>query len=223
MKFRAEMSLCIISYLRRTGTIATITLIVFYLTSCTGSKKAASSRTNDDEQVYLRQLRNDFIQHKEDVTTIYNINSGIVKRIDSLFDGLRKDTSNLMNGIMNTRAYNLTILAYKDILSGNYISDAHLKLKVATHVARFEGLAESKRSWDNQWDGTARPYLYDAGLLKSNDQKSNLMSDPVFRSVLWDRRMFAHDVEIITPGILSTADSVIVSIDALLKSQPNNR
>ena len=123
-----------------------------------------------------------------------------------------------MNGIMTTRPYNLSILAYKDILNGNYIKDANLKLKIATHIARFEGLAQSKRSWDEQWDKTARPYIYDNGLLKSVDQKNNLISDPVFRSVLFDRRMFAHDVEIITPGILSSVDSVIASIDMLLKN-----
>lgn len=207
----------------RIALISTTIIILFYLTSCTVSEKVTAGKINDDEQIYLRQIRNDFIQHKEDVTVIYNIGSGIVKRIDSLFNGLRKDTvnSNLINGIMTTRAYNLTILAYKDILNGNYIKDASLKLKIATHIAWFEGLVQSKRSWDEQWDKTARPYIYDNALFKSVEQKSNLISDPVFRSVLFDRRMFAHDVEIITPGILSSADSVILSIDVLLKSKSN--
>lgn len=207
----------------RIAIISNSIIILFYLTSCTVSEKATAGKINDDEQIYLRQISNDFIQHKEDVTIIYNIGSRIVKRIDSLFNGLRKDTANstLMNGIMGTKPYNLSILAYKDILNGNYIKDANLKLKIATHIARFEGLAQSKRSWDEQWDKTARPYIYDNGLLKSVDQKNNLISDPVFRSVLFDRRMFAHDVEIITPGILSSVDSVIASIDVLLKSKSN--
>ena len=207
----------------RIALISTTIIILFYLTSCTVSEKVTAGKINDDEQIYLRQIRNDFIQHKEDVTVIYNTGSRIVKRIDSLFNRLRKDTVNstLMNGIMTTRPYNLSILAYKDILNGNYIKDANLKLKIATHIARFEGLAQSKRSWDEQWDKTARPYIYDNGLLKSVDQKNNLISDPVFRSVLFDRRMFAHDVEIITPGILSSVDSVIASIDVLLKSKSN--
>ncbi len=207
----------------RIALISTTIIILFYLTSCSVSEKATAGKINDDEQIYLRQIRNDFIQHKEDVTVIYNIGSGIVKRIDSLFNGLRKDTanSNLINGIMTTRAYNLTILAYKDILNGNYIKDANLKLKIATHIARFEGFVQSKQSWDEQWDKTARPYIYDNALFKSVDQKNNLISDPVFRSVLFDRRMFAHDVEIITPGILSSADSVIDSIDVLLKNKSN--
>jgi hypothetical protein len=206
----------------RIALISTTIIILFYLTSCNVSEKVTTGKIND-EQIYLRQIRTDFIQHKEDVTTIYNIGSGIVKRIDSLFNGLRKDTanSNVINGIMTTRAYNLTIVAYKDILNGNYIKDANLKLKIATHIARFEGLVQSKRSWDEQWDKTARPYIYDNALFKSVEQKSNLISDPVFRSVLFDRRMFAHDVEIITPGILSSADSVIDSIDVLLKSRSN--
>lgn len=203
--------------------ISTSIIILFYLTSCTVTEKATAREINDDEQIYLRQIRNDFIQHKEDVTVIYNIGSRIVKRIDSLFNGLRKDTlnSNLINGIMTTRAYNTTILAYKDILNGDYIKDANLKLKIATHIARFEGLVQSKRSWDDQWDKTARPYIYNSGLFNSVDQKSNLISDPVFRSVLFDRRMFAHDVEIITPSILSSVDSVIASIDVLLKNKSN--
>ncbi|WP_295235289.1 hypothetical protein [Sediminibacterium sp.] len=207
----------------RIALISTTIIILFYLTSCTVSEKATTGKINDDEQIYLRQISKDFIQHKEDVTVIYNIGSRIVKRIDSLFNGLRKDTVNstLISGIMTTRSYDLTILAYKDILNGNYIKNANLKLEIATHIARFEGLVQSKRSWDEQWDKTARPYIYDNGLFKSVEQKSNLISDPVFRSVLFDRRMFAHDVEIITPGILSSADSVIASIDVLLKSRSN--
>ncbi len=140
-------------------------------------------------------------------------------RIDSLLSGLIKEpgNANLAKGIMNTRAYDLSILAYKDILNGNYIQDADLKLKIATHVAKFEGLAQSKRSWDYQWDVTARPYLYNNGLLKSADKRNNLISDPVFRAILFDRRMFAYDVERVTPRIMPSADSVITTIEGLLR------
>lgn len=165
------------------------------------------------------QIRNDFIKHKEDVTTIYTIAGSIVKRIDSLLNGLIKNASNadLIKGIMTTRAYDMTLLAYKDILNGNYISNADVKLKIARHVAWFEGIAASKRHWDEQWDQTARPYLYNNGLFKSGENQYNLIADPVFRSVLFDRRMFAHDVEIYTPQILASADTVIAAIDVLLK------
>jgi hypothetical protein len=202
----------------KTGMITIISILAIYLASCTATEKA-SSRAKNDEQVYMQQIRNDFIQHKEDITAIYNINSGIVRRLDSLFNGLRKDTanSNLINGIMNTRAFNLSIAAYRGILNADYIKDAQLKLKIATHVAWFEGVAQSKRHWDEQWDNTARPYIYNNGLFKSADKKTNLIADPVFRTVLWDRRMFAHDTEIYAPRLISSADSVITLIDALLK------
>lgn len=196
--------------------------IILFLTStfvsCSSVKSVSGSVSNTDETFYLTHIRKDFVKHKEDVTTIYNIASSIVKRIDSLFSDLRKDTSNadLINGIMTTRAYNMTILAYKDILNGNYISNADLKLKIARHVAWFEGVAASKRHWDEQWDQVARPYLYNNGLFKSGQNQYNLIADPVFRSVLFDRRMFAHDVEIYTPQILASADSVIATIDELL-------
>jgi hypothetical protein len=196
--------------------------ILFFIStfvSCSPEISVSQTVSSADEIFYLTQVRNDFIKHKEDVTTIYNIAGGIVKRIDSLINGLIKNASNadLINGIMTTRAYNTTILAYKDILNGNYISDADLKLKIARHVAWFEGIVASKRHWDEQWDQTARPYLYNNGLFKSGDNQYNLIADPVFRSVLWDRRMFAHDVEIYTPQILASADSVIAAIDLLLK------
>jgi len=202
----------------KTATIAIISFLAVYLASCTATEKAAS-KTNNDEQIYLRQIRNDFVQHKEDVTAIYNINSGIVRRLDSLFNGQRKDTANpnLLSGIMNTRAFNLAITAYRGILNASYIKDAQLKLKIATHVAWFEGVAQSKRHWDEQWDNIARPYIYNNGLFKSTDKKTNLIADPVFRTVLWDRRMFAHDTEIYAPRLISSADSVITLIDALLK------
>ena len=196
--------------------IGTIIITIVYLTSCTVTEKSANRNATNDEAIYLTQLRNDFISHKEDVIAINTINRGIVMRIDSLFNGARKD-SRLLSGIMNTRAYNLTILAYKNILNGNYIKNAQVKLNVARHIARFEGIAHSKELWDEQWDKTARPYIYNNGMLKSSSQKTNLISDSVFRAVLWDRRMFAHDVEICTPIIISSADSIIVSIDAMLK------
>ncbi|MGC1206235.1 MAG: hypothetical protein WA839_15300 [Flavobacteriaceae bacterium] len=185
-------------------------IIAFNFLSCNSSQK--------DEFIYLTEIRKDFIKHKTDVENIHKINSGIVKRIDSLLNGQRKDTlnSDLVKGIMYTVPYDLTILAYRDILNGYYINDANLKLKIATHIAKFEGMAQSKRGWDQQWDDTARPYLYNNGLLTSN-KKNNLISDPVFLSVLFDRRMFAHDVEYITPSIIKSSDSVILTIDELLK------
>lgn len=202
---------------------ASISWIILFLTStfvsCSSGKSISVSDSKANEGYYLTQIRNDFIRHREDVTTIYAIAGSIVKRIDSLINGLIKNASNadLINGIMTTRAYNMTILAYKDILNGNYISNADLKLKIARHVAWFEGIALSKRHWDEQWDQTARPYLYNNGLFKSGENQFNLIADPVFRSVLFDRRMFAHDVEIYTPKILASADSVIAAIDVLLK------
>lgn len=199
--------------------IIPLALLLVGFVSCTSSYKRDESILNDNEGIYLKRIREDFVKHKEDLTTILAINRKIVARIDSLLNGLIKEpgNANLANGIMNTRPYDLSIVAYKDILNGDYIHDAGLKLKIATHVARFEGLAESKRSWDYQWDVTARPYLYDNGLLKSGDKGNNLISDPVFRSLLFDRRMFAYDVEIVTPRIMPSADSVITTIEELLR------
>jgi hypothetical protein len=196
-----------------------ICFLAITFVSCNSGKSISVSGSKADETFYLMQIRNDFIKHREDVITIYNIGSSIVKRIDSLLDGLIRDASNadLIKGIMTTRAYNMAILAYKDILNGSYISNADLKLKIARHVAWFEGVALSKRHWDEQWDQTARTYLYNNGLFKSGENQYNLIADPVFRSVLFDRRMFAHDVEIYTPQILASADSVIAAIDVLLK------
>lgn len=192
--------------------------IIIFISSCENGKSI-----NTEEKIYLTSIREDFIKHKEDVTTINEINSKIVMRIDSLFQGSRKDTLNtdLIKGIMNTRSYTLTITAYKNILNGNYITNDELKIRIARHIAQFEGLAMSKRSWDAQWDMTARPYLYKYGLFSKpgiTTEKKNLIADPEFKAVLWDRRMFAHDVEIWTPRILSSADSVITTIDVLLKS-----
>jgi len=188
------------------------------LASCSVSQKSSEKKIIDEERIYLQQVQTDFIQHQEDVNTIFKINSGIVKYIDSIFDGQKKNVAdaNLLNGIMNTRAYNLTILAYKNILNGNYIRDAELKLKIARYTAWFEGVALSKRGWDEQWDKTARPYLYNNGLMRSVVENKNLVNDPVIRSVLWDRRMFAHDTEIYTPRLLASADSVINYINTIL-------
>lgn len=192
-------------------------LMVFF--SCTSSNKRDESLHNDTERIYLKRIQEDFIKHKEDLTIILATNRKIVARIDSLLNGLIKEpgNTNLTKDIMNTRAYDLSIVAYKDILNGNYIHDAGLKLKIATHVAMFEGFAQSKRSWDYQWDVTARPYLYDNGLLKSEDKRNNLISNPVIRSLLFDRRMFAYDVEKVTPIIMTSADSVITTIEELLR------
>lgn len=196
--------------------IITFLLILVGLTSCTSYHKDPTKNT-----LYLNSIKEDFLKHRLDVITIYDINKKIVLNIDSLFTGSRKDTfnTNLTKGIMNTRAYTLTILAYKNILNGDYVEDNELKIKIARHVAQFEGLAMSKRSWDAQWDMTARPYLYKNGLSSKPENKTrrnNLISDPEFRAVLWDRRMFAHDVEIWTPRILNSADSIITTIDRLL-------
>jgi len=183
--------------------------------SCTSTGNDKESNT-----FYLHQIEEDFRQHREDVQTIYNINKNIVLRIDSLFEGTRIDSTNadLVKGIMNTRAYTMTIMAYKDILNGKYLDDHSLKIKIARHVATFEGMAQSKRAWDAQWDVTARPYLYRHGLASKNSLtpgKINLISDPEFRAILWDRRMFAHDVEIWSPRILGSADSILALIDSI--------
>lgn len=204
---------------QRLSIYGTILVLTATFVSCGPGKPITGSADKEQEMFYLSQIRNDFMKHKEDVATIYSIAGSIVKRIDSLLNGTIKNVSNadLIKGIMTTRAYNTTILAYKDILNGNYISNADLKLKIARHVAWFEGVTLSKRHWDEQWDQVARPYLYNNGLFKSGENQYNLIADPVLRSVLFDRRMFAHDVEIYTPQILASADSVIAAIDVLLK------
>jgi hypothetical protein len=119
---------------------------------------------------------------------------------------------------MTTRPYELTILAYRDILSADYVSDHNLKLLVATHVARFEGQARVKSMmWDMQWDHVARPQLYQYGLLTVGPHQEGLLNDPVVRSMLFDRRMFAWDVEYISPWMIASADSIIAVIDRLLE------
>jgi len=199
-------------------TIPLVLLLTAFL-SCTPSNKKDESILNDNERIYLKGIQEDFVKHKEDLTIILATNRKIVARIDSLLNGLIKEPGNadLIKDIMNTRAYDLSIVAYKDVLNGNYIHDAGLKRKIATHVAMFEGFAQSKRSWDYQWDVTARPYLYDNGLLKSEDKGNDLISNPVIRSLLFDRRMFADDVEKVTPIIMTSADSVIITIEELLR------
>lgn len=136
-------------------------IVVVFFILCNSCTSTTSGNSNNDDNFYIKSIREDFIKHKEDVITINDINSKIVLRIDSLLLGTRKDTCNtdLTKGIMNTRAYTLTIVAYKNILNGNYIKSDELKIKIARHIAQFEGLAMSKRSWDAQWDMTARPYL----------------------------------------------------------------
>jgi len=118
------------------------------------------------------------------------------------------------------------IMAYKDILNGDYISDPELKLMIARPTALFEGYAAAKREWDNQWDITARPYFYRHGLFSNprifasgdEEKQYNLYRDPEFRSVLWDRRMFAYDVTYTTLALLESAGAIISRIDGLLMS-----
>ena len=178
------------------------------------------------ENFYLSAIRDDFISHRENVSLIYDIGMTIVQRIDSLFTGQRADTANtdLVRGIMVTRQYDQTILAYRDILNGGYISDPQLKLQIARHTALFQGYADAKREWDNQWDITARPFIYKHGLFNhppvsrtsEPEKRYNLYRDPEFRTVLWDRRMFAYDVTYITTALLGSADAIIERIDELL-------
>lgn len=133
-------------------------------------------------------------------------------------------STDLIRGIMVTRGYDRTILAYRDILNGSYISDPKLKLMVARHTTLFEGYVEAKREWDNQWDITARSFIYKhalfshPGLFASGDEEKQyiLYHDPEFRTILWDRRMFAYDVSYITPVLLESADAIIEQIDLLL-------
>jgi hypothetical protein len=180
----------------------------------------------DNERTYLSAIRHDFAEHRENVSLLYTIGMDIVQRIDSLFAGQRADTANteLLRGIMVTRQYDRTVLAYRDILNGSYISDPALKLLIARHTARFEGYAAAKREWDNQWDSTARPVIYKHGLFsypamassREVEKRYDLYRDPEFRTVLWDRRMFAFDVSYITPALLQSADAIIARIDELL-------
>jgi hypothetical protein len=180
------------------------------------------------EHLYLQTIRDDFNAHRENISLIHDIGMNIVARIDSLFAEQRADTANtdLIRGIMVTRQYDRTIMAHSDILNGSYISDPELKLIIARHTALFEGYANAKREWDNQWDITARPYIYKHGLLSnpgmfgSGDEPKqyNLYRDPEFRTILWDRRMFAFDVTYTTPALLESVDAVIKRIDELLIS-----
>lgn len=180
----------------------------------------------DTERTYLSAIRHDFVEHRENVSLLYNIGMNIVQRIDSLFTEQRADTANaeLLRGIMVTRQYDRTVLAYREILNGRYISDPLLKLLIARHAARFEGYANAKREWDNQWDSTARPLIYKHGLLsypsmvspREAEKRYDLYRDPEFRSVLWDRRMFAWDISYIAPVLLESADAIIARIDSLL-------
>jgi hypothetical protein len=95
---------------------------------------------------------------------------------------------------------------------------------IARHTALLEGYADAKREWDNQWDVTARPYINKHGLFshppfsKTTEPPKNytLYRDPEFRTVLWDRRMFAYDVTYITPVLLESINTVIRRMEVLL-------
>ena len=191
---------------------------------CVVSAQVAGKSTL--EKTYLSAIHEDFIEHRENIKLIHDIGMNMVQRIDSLFTEQRADTANtdLIRGIMVTRQYDRSILAYRDILNGRYISDTELKIMIARHTALFEGYAAVKRDWENQWDITARPYIYKHGLFSNprmfasgNEEKQyNLYRDPEFRTVLWDRRMFAYDVTHITPSLLESAGAIIERIDKLL-------
>ncbi len=206
------------------GFIIAVTAIFFHVAHA--QEVASTCSVDQTEKVYLSAIREDFVNHSDNVTLIYDIGMTIVQRIDSLFTGQRADTSNtdLLRGIMVTRQYDRTILAYRDILNGSYISDPSLKLQIARHAALFEGYADAKREWDNQWDITARPFIYKYGLFSHPRMVSpgepekcyDLYRDPEFKTVLWDRRMFAYDVIYITPALLESADAIIERIDMLL-------
>jgi len=181
---------------------------------------------SESEHIYLQTIHEDFTTHRENISLIYDIGMNIVARIDSLFTEQRADTANtdLIRGIMVTRGYDRTILAYRDILNGDYISDPELKLMIARHAALSEGYADVKREWDNQWDITARPVLYKHGLFSNprlfgsgdEEKQYNLYRDPEFRTILWDRRMFAYDVTHITPALLESAGAIIERVEELL-------
>ena len=192
--------------------IGMVCVVLFNMYSC---NQTASTL----EQTYLQQIQQDFVVHRNNVADIDSINKHIVKRIDSLFDKQRADTTNsdLINGIMNTRSFNKTILAYKDMMNNEVLHDKVLRLQIARHVAYFEGFTASKRHWDNQWDVTARPYLYKNGLsAKSEVPTTKLYGQPEFMAILWDRRMFANDVLIWAPRMLASADSVLLQLEIAL-------
>ena len=48
------------------------------------------------------------------------------------------------------------------------------------------------------------------------EKQYNLYRDPEFRTVLWDRRMFAFDVIYTTPVLLESAGAIIKRIDEQL-------
>jgi hypothetical protein len=106
----------------------------------------------ETERTYLSAIRHDFVEHRENVSLLYNLGMHTVQRIDSLFTEQRADTANseLLRGIMVTRQYDRTVLAYRGILNGSYVSDPLLKLLIARHAARFEGYADAKRSSSRQ-------------------------------------------------------------------------
>lgn len=208
------------------GIISSFALIITIFSFSSTHAQETPTKVSAEEHVYLYTVRNDFARHRENITLINNIGTLIYQWIDSLFAGQRADTANtqLVRGIMVTRQYDRAILAYKDIINGSYISDPQLKLKIARHTARFEGFANSKRDWDNQWEITARPYIYKHGLFShpgmfgqhETAKQYNLIRDPEFRTILWDRRMFAFDLTYITPILLESVDAIIERIDELI-------
>ena len=181
------------------------------------------TENNKIERTYLQQIRTDFINHKKDVQTIYTFNKRIAFIIDSILNvkGLIKTDTTVFRKIMNTRPYDLTVLAYKNILFNKYISDEELKMKIARHTAQFEGLANWKLfSIDWQWDKTARPYIFGHSIVTENDATGKNLSDPVLRAVLYDRKMFALDVvNGITPKMMPSIDSIIDQIETDLKKE----
>jgi|GEM_PF-1090923 len=215
------------SLMKITGCVAIFILVSF--NPVDGQELATEFSPDKSEHLYLQTIRDDFNAHRENVSLIYDIGMNIVQRIDSLFTEQQADTANtdLIRGIMVTRQYDRTVLAYRNILNGNYISDPELKLMIARHAALFEGYAEAKREWDNQWDITARPYIYKHGLFShpgmftfgDEEKQYNLYRDPEFRTILWDRRMFAFDVTYTTPALLESADAILKRIDKLLDDE----
>ncbi len=203
-----------------------LAIIAGSLSTIHGQDTDSITNINEPETIYLQTIRDDFIDHRENISLVHDIGMNIVQRIDSLFTEQRADTADtdLIRGIMVTRGYDRTILAYRDILNGDYISDPELKLIIARHAALFEGYADVKREWDNQWDVTARPYIYKHGLFshppisKTADPPKSytLYRDPEFRTILWDRRMFAYDVTFITPALLESIDEVIKRIEKIM-------
>jgi hypothetical protein len=206
--------------------VVLIALVVSISTSYT-MQSVPRVPADESERMYLSAIRDDFIDHKENVSLIHSIGMNIVESIDSLFAAQRADTADtelLRGSMMVTRQYDRTILAYKNILNGQYITDPELKLMIARHTALFAGYADAKREWDNQWDIVARPYIYKHGLFsnpdihneKAEEKRYSLYRDPEFRTILWDRRMFAYDVTYITPALLESADAIIERINKML-------